>query len=116
MHGTIEHALRQLSIGAHYKDFHFATLAVVIILNDETCLTKVNRAIYKDIAALTGFSPTAIERDLRTVIARAWNCCPKKLTQMAGYTLSAAPTVSKFLDIVSNYVRRQLRGDDIRPR
>ena len=70
MHGAIEHALRQLSIGAHYKGFRFATLAVVIILNDETCLTKVNRAIYKDIAALTGFSPTAIERYGTTISAR----------------------------------------------
>ncbi len=77
MHGAIEHALRQLSIGAHYKGFRFATLAVVIILNDETCLTKVNRAIYKDIAALTGFSPTAIERDSAPLSPELGTVAPK---------------------------------------
>lgn len=115
MYATIEHALRQLGIGANYKGFRFATLAVAMILDDETCLTKLNKAIYEDIAALVGCSPTAIERDLRTVIARAWQCCPQRLTQIAGYTLPAAPTVSEFLDIVANYVCRHLPPTDGKP-
>lgn len=105
---TIKRTLRQLGVGAKYKGFHLAALAVGAILENEDRLTSVTKEIYHDVAKMTGFSQTAVERNIRTVVARAWSCNQQALIQMAGYTLTTAPTVSEFLDIIANYVRRQL--------
>lgn len=110
---AIESILRQLGIGANYKGFRITALAVALIVENEERLTSITKEIYYDVAKLTNYSWTAVERNIRTVVARAWYCNPQKLNQMAGYTLTGAPTASEFLDIVSNYIRRNhpLRPD-----
>ena len=104
---TIKRVLRQLGIGANYKGFRITVLAVAMIVENEDRLTSVTKEIYLDVAKLTGFSPTAVERNIRTVVARAWSCNQQAFNQMAGYALTTIPTVSEFLDIIANYVRRQ---------
>ncbi len=104
---TIKRVLRQLGIGANYKGFRITVLAVAMIVENEDRLTSVTKEIYLDVAKLTGFSPTAVERNIRTVVARAWSCNQQAFNQMAGYSLTTIPTVSEFLDIIANYVRRQ---------
>lgn len=103
---SIQQVLRQLGIGANYKGFRITVLAISLIVENEDRLTSITKDIYYDVAKLTGYRWTAVERNIRTVVARAWYCNPQKLNQIAGYTLTSAPIASEFLDIVSNYVRR----------
>ena len=103
---TIERILRQLGIGANYNGFRITVLAISMIIENQDRLVSVTKEIYQDVAQLTHYSQTAVERNIRTVVSRAWNCNPQKLSQMAGHTLSTAPTASEFLDIVSSYIRR----------
>ena len=85
---AIEQVLRQLGVGANYKGYRITVFAIALISEDEDRLTSVTKEIYYDVAK------------------RAWYCNPQKLSQIAGYTLLSAPTASEFLDIVSNYIRR----------
>lgn len=110
MSQNIARILRELGLSASYKGFHFAVFAVSMIIEDQRRLTAMMK-IYHDVSEITGFSVAAIESDLRTVVARAWNCCPQRLMQMAGYKMTAAPTVSEFLDIVSSNVLRSMRTE-----
>ena len=103
---AIEQVLRQLGVGANFKGYRITVFAIALISEDEDRLTSVTKEIYYDVAKLTGCSWTAVERNIRTFVARAWYCNPQKLSQIAGYTLLSAPTASEFLDIVSNYIRR----------
>ena len=50
--------------------------------------------------------PLTVERNLRTVVSRAWQVNPDLLCRMAGYPLTAAPTASEFIEIIASYIIR----------
>lgn len=104
---TILDILRQLGIGRNYCGFRAAVMAIELALEDEDRLLCVKRDIYGAIAERTGVSVTAVERNLRTVIRRAWQVNPELLNHMAGYPLKHAPSVCAFIEIVSGYLERQ---------
>ena len=49
---------------------------------------------------------TAVERNIRTAVSRAWSVNPDLLCQMAGYPLESEPTSSQFIEIISSYIIR----------
>ena len=57
-------------------------------------------------AAHFGCKWTVVERNIRTVVARAWQVNSDLLIRMAGYPLDGAPTASEFIEIVSSYIIR----------
>lgn len=103
---AIQVILRELGIGRNYRGYYRTSIAISMALEDEGRLTAVTKEIYCTTAQQTGCQWTAVERNIRTVIQRAWKVNPQRLIQMAGYPLSSPPTASEFIEIVTNYILR----------
>ena len=102
----IYNELRALGITPNYKGYQQAVCAVQLSLEDEQRLTHICKEIYHPTAQLFGCCHTSVERNLRTICHRAWNVCRTHLQELAGYELTAPPTVSTFLAILVSYIQR----------
>ena len=49
---------------------------------------------------------TAVERNIRTAVERAWRVNRSLLLEMAGYPLDTEPTASEFIEIIATYIIR----------
>lgn len=107
MTAIVDEILHSLGISRTYYGYSQAVCAIELVLEDETRLCNVTREIYWRVADLYGCNRADIERNIRTIIARAWQKNPELLSKMARYPLYAPPTVSEFIDIVYTYVQRQ---------
>lgn len=102
----IQNALRPFGITRCYKGFRHAVYAIRLAVEDERRLGSVTREIYMVTAEHFGCRWTAVERNIRTVVLRAWQVDPELLCRMAGYPLDGAPTASEFIEIISSYILR----------
>ena len=98
--------LRYLSVTKAYLGCHQTAYAVKLALENEDRLSAVTKEIYMETASHFGCSWGAIERNIRTVIVRAWRICPERLIELAGYPLDGAPTEGEFIEILVNYMRQ----------
>lgn len=105
----IQEILRELGIGMTYRGYQRTAIAIALALEDESRLTAVTKEIYARTGTQTDCQWTAVERNIRTVIQRAWKVNPQRLTQMAGYPLTAPPTASEFIEIITNHILRNHR-------
>jgi len=106
MENRIKDTLRSLGITTNYYGFHGVLSAVELVLEDGDRLQSVTREIYWAVAEKSGCKRAAVERNIRTVVQRAWRINPRLLINMAGYPLNEPPTASEFIEIVANYVER----------
>ena len=102
----IQSILRSHGIGRNYRGYQRTAQAISIALEDESHLTAVTKEIYCRTAQESECRWTAVERNIRTVVQRAWKVNPQRLMQMAGYPMTEPPTASEFIEIVSNYILR----------
>lgn len=100
----IHELLYTLGIGRHYLGHNITVHAIQIILCDKDSLLCVKNGIYGPIAAQHQCDWRCIERNIRTVIRRAWMLNRPFLEHMALYPLDHEPTVTEFLDIFAAYV------------
>ena len=68
----IQIILRRLGICTTYKGYKATVLALTLALEDENRLNSITREIYTEVAKRLGSTPSAIEKNLRTVVQRAW--------------------------------------------
>lgn len=106
---TIYETLRRFGITRCYKGFKHTAYAIHLAVLDETRLQAVTKEIYMETAAHFGCKWTAVERNIRTAVLRAWTVNPNLLCQMAGYPLTCTPTASEFIEIISSYLLRSNR-------
>lgn len=106
MENQIKETLRALGVTTNYYGFYRTIAAVELVLENNERLQSVTREIYWVIAENCGCKRSAVERNIRTVIQRAWRINPKRLIVMAGYPLTEPPTASEFIEIIANYVAR----------
>lgn len=111
----IRDTLRSLHISKNYKGYTQAIFALELALQDENRLLSVTKEIYMVVGEREGASWHTVERNLRTIVKRAWERNPELLEKMAGYQLPVPPKVSEFLDIVSGYLQREVLHHDLRP-
>ncbi len=88
----IQIILRRLGICTTYKGYKATVLALTLALEDENRLNSITREIYTEVAKRLGSTPSAIEKNLRTVVQRAWRMNPGDLEKMAGYHLEFTPS------------------------
>lgn len=103
---NVQNTLRHFGITRCYKGFHQASYSIWLALNDEMRLHSITQQIYMETAVYFNCKWTAVERNIRTAAARAWNINPDLLCQMAGYPLSDVPTASEFIEIITSYLLR----------
>lgn len=107
---SVPDALRSLGITNRYRGYRCVVTAITLVLKNEECMRSVVRDVYRATASLCGCSWYAVERNIRTVVRRAWLINPQRLSKMAGYPLDGQPTVSEFIDILACYIRRSARS------
>lgn len=106
MKTIIYNHLHQLGITGNYIGHKQASIAVQLALEDENRLQSITHEIYEVVAERCGCNVKSVERNIRTVIFRAWRTNREQLIQMAGFPLTAAPTVSQFIDILATHILR----------
>lgn len=102
----IQDILRQLGIGRNYRGYQCAVLCVERVLENDTRLCALSREVLVPVAQTMHATREQTERNLRTVVQRAWLVNPELIVRMAGYPFHHAPTLSEFLEIVSSYLLR----------
>ena len=75
-------------------------------MNNHPDINPETKEIYMETAAHFECNWTAVERNIRTAVSRAWSVNPDLLCQMAGYPLESEPTSSQFIEIISSYIIR----------
>ena len=101
----IKTTLQKLGITCNYVGYRQIVLAIELALEDEWRLCDITRQIYWIVADLIPCARCNVERNLRTVIFRAWKTNGQLLRKMAGFPLFAPPSVSQFLAIMVTYLK-----------
>ena len=103
---SIQETLRLFGITRCYKGFLHTAYAIQLAVENENRLEAVTKEIYMETAEHFECNWTAVERNIRTAVSRAWPVNPDLLCQMAGYPLESEPTSSQFIEIISSYIIR----------
>lgn len=103
----IDRLLQSLGIGHQYYGHRLTVTAVRLMILDENSLLCIKKGIFLPLAALYHCDWRCVERNLRTVVRRAWRRNSSLLTQIAAYPLTGIPTVTEFIDILASYLLRQ---------
>lgn len=114
MNAITREVLQSLSITGNYRGFLYTVIACELIYDNETKLHNVTQDIYCEIAEICGCRVHTVERNIRTIIFHAWQEQRERLCEIAGVTLTAPPSVSEFLSIISNYVRLKTKRTTVR--
>ena len=101
--------LRMLGIGRQYLGYNITVTAVRMAIGDENCLLCVKQCIFKPLSEQNHCDWRTIERNIRTVIHRAWNVNQTYLNELAGYPLHQEPTVTEFVEMLSAHVLQECR-------
>lgn len=104
---TIISDLRTLGIGRQYLGYQITIKAVRMVLKDENCLCCMKQGIFVPMSKQQHCDWRTIERNIRTVIHRAWNVNRDYLTELAGYPVTREPTVTEFVEILSDHALRK---------
>jgi hypothetical protein len=103
---NISEILRALGIGRQYLGYNITVKAVRLVLQDENCLFCVKNSIYNPLALQQQCDWRTIERNIRTIVSRAWHVNQPLLIEMAGYHLKREPTVTEFIEMIASYMLR----------
>ena len=103
----IHNTLRNLGITKRYKGYDYCVHAVYIAACNANCLKSIVKEIYIETARKYNCSWISVERDIRTVVNKAWKTNPTLLQKIAGFPLSVQPKVSEFIDMVSAFILRE---------
>lgn len=93
--------LRRLGITANYEGFFHAAYSVVLAKQQPDRLLLVTKWLYPDVAKKYGTTWQCVERNIRTVIALAWERNPTYMQQLAGYPMIQKPRVGQFISILT---------------
>ena len=78
---TVQDTLRLFGITRCYKGFNHTAYAIWLAVHDESRLETITKEIYMETASHFNCKWTAVERNIRTAVARAWKstvlCCPR---------------------------------------
>lgn len=103
----VSEALRSLGIGNTLHGYKYLAYMLMQVVPDPKQLDLITKSLYPRTGSNFGVSKESIERAARTAINTCWKGPGRyMLIQMAYYNLDNRPTVSEFLDIVADYIRR----------
>lgn len=102
----ISETLQSLGISKRYKGYRQLFLSVELALDDETRLLYITENIYYPVAEKCNCEYYNVERNIRTVAHHAWKINSERLTEIAGYALDSAPSVSELITILATYIER----------
>lgn len=99
--------LRTLGIGRQYLGYNITIQAVRMVLNDENRLLCIKQGVFLPLSEQQHCDWRTIERNIRTIIHRAWSVNREYLGELAGYPMRQEPTVTEFVEMLSAHILRQ---------
>ena len=104
---AISYLLDSLGVSRRYLGHAFAAEAILRMGNTAGyAAPHLLHTIYEPLAQRYGCRPQQVERNLRTVVQRAWCINRTGMQHLCPYPLNAAPSVGEFLDIVVTHLLR----------
>ena len=100
-----KHILENLGITRKYKGYYYLSDAVEIVNINETTLLNVGKHIYSPISLKYNCNIRTIERNIRTVILKAWKNNKYQIENIMGVKPTSPPTVTEFIDGLAYYVK-----------
>ena len=89
--------LRRMGVTPSYAGFHQAARAACEAARRPELMLSLSKWLYPLVAREMNTSEAAVERNIRTVILRAWRRNPELLRQCAEFPLEKRPTCGEFL-------------------
>lgn len=97
--------LHQLGVSANYKGFFHAAHAVTLCMQQQERLLLVTKWLYPDVARHYGTNWKAVERNIRTASAIAWERNRPLLETLAQRQLERCPRSTEFLALLFHAVQ-----------
>ena len=97
--------LQRLGVTANYTGFFHASYSVLLAMENPQRLLLVTKWLYPEVAKRYHTTAGAVDRNIRTVVLRAWQLNQETLEQIAGYSLAKKPTSAQFISILSTYLQ-----------
>ena len=95
------HLLRRMGVTPNYTGFHQAARAACEAARRPELMLSLSKGLYPLVAREMNTTGAAVERNIRTVILRAWRQNPELLRQCARFPLNKRPTCGEFLDMLA---------------
>lgn len=97
----------ELGIPMDLHGYKQCLLSVELAVKNEDRLLSITKQIYQVVAEECGRKTACIERNIRTIIFRAWKNAPEHMNELAKRPLGAPPSVSEFISILTANALRQ---------
>ena len=95
-----------------YAGFHQAARAACEAARRPELMLSLSKWLYPLVAREMNTTGAAVERNIRTVILRAWRRNPELLRQCAGFPLSKRPTCGEFLALLAACLEEETAGHE----
>lgn len=95
------HLLRRMGVTPNYTGFHQAARAACEAARRPELMLSLSKWLYPLVAREMNTTGALVERNIRTVILRAWRQNPELLRQCARFPLNKRPTCGEFLDMLA---------------
>lgn len=103
---TAERLLRSIGASGRLTGFDYAVFMVDQIAAGQGTVRLITKRLYPETARHFGVKPHSVERALRTLIRSCWVYGDRDvLNNVAGRTLTQAPSNSDFLDMLAAYIK-----------
>lgn len=101
--GEVEKVLRSLGAKGTDTGYRYAVASILIYIDywEMDKHVMITKDIYPIIANDYNTTVYSVERNIRTVINRCWNCNPKVVNELFGYELNQKPSNADFLETVA---------------
>ena len=102
----INDVLRYVGITRNMNAYIILSQALTLIAEDEDRLRAVEKEIYTPIAGKKLYEPKAVQSTIRRASKVAWNLCPDRVQELAGYPLNGRPSAMTMLELLYNGAAR----------
>ena len=94
--------LKRLGITPNYISYHQLLSAVTLARLQPDSLFSITKNLYAVIAREYGTCWKAVERNISSAAARAWERNPALLQELAGFPLHTRPKASQFIALLAD--------------
>lgn len=98
--------LNRMGIGHQYLGYNAAVVAISMVVEDESRLNCLKNNLLAPMSRQFNTPADNIVRNIRTIIARAWQTNRPYLCKLAGYELQQPPSATEFIDIIATSILR----------
>lgn len=107
MRTKIELTLRPFGITPKYRGYRLLVTAIEEAMLQIEQNSALHGGLYYTVGERCGCNAHTAERNIRTLVRRAWQVNRQLVIDTAGYPLDTAPTVTEFVEMIANKLLRK---------